>query len=171
MPSYLNLQFRKKKTNLLSCEVSHIQDFANYTFKETFDMFLLPIVTLNWKWGNYLIEFSFYITVNFLKYGILYFQMWQLDPSIYPFMKFPINVSFNDISNYRLLLVRAIILGNITIITIITDFDIKIICYLYKKFSKYTYFSMHWNVWVMYIVHILLWSDWFSIKYILDLGL
>lgn len=49
-------------------------------------------------------------------------------------MKFSVNFSFNDISNYRLLLVRAIILGDLTIITIITDFDIKVICYLYKKF-------------------------------------
>lgn len=52
MPCYLNLQLKKKKkkhTNLLFCEVSHIQDFSNYTFKETFDMFILPIVTLNQK--------------------------------------------------------------------------------------------------------------------------
>ena len=49
-------------------------------------------------------------------------------------MKLSVNFSFNDISSYRLLLVRAIILGDLTIITIITDFDIKVICYLYKKF-------------------------------------
>ena len=87
MPSYLNLQLKKKKnTNLLSCEVSHIQDFANYTFKETFDTFILPIVTLNQKWGNDLIEFRFYIMVNFLKYGILYFQImttWSIHLSIH----------------------------------------------------------------------------------------
>ena len=77
---------KKKNTNLLSCEVSHIQDFANYTFKETFDTFILPIVTLNQKWGNDLIEFRFYIMVNFLKYGILYFQImttWSIHLSIH----------------------------------------------------------------------------------------
>ena len=70
----------------MSCEVSHIQDFANYTFKETFDMFILPIVMLNQKWGNDLIEFRFYFMVNFLKYDILYFQImttWSIHLSIH----------------------------------------------------------------------------------------
>lgn len=76
----------KNTTNILFCEVSHIQDFSNYTFKETFDMFILPIVTLNQKWRNDLIEFRFYIMVNFLKYGILYFQImttWSIHLSIH----------------------------------------------------------------------------------------
>ena len=82
----LNSFKKKNNTNLLSCEVSHIQDFANYTFKETFDMFLLPMVTLNWKWRNDLIKFSFYIMVNFLKYDILHFQIvttWSIHLSIH----------------------------------------------------------------------------------------
>ena len=82
----LTVKKKKNHTNLLSCEVSHIQDFANYTFKETFDMFILPIVMLNQKWGNDLIKFRFYITVNFLKYGILYFQImttWSIHLSIH----------------------------------------------------------------------------------------